>query len=157
MENQPIQHQATMPNQQTNISQPVQTQGQEHMGMFQRRMGRQAFFLGHLYWLAIASVPILLQLFFYGSTSPRILILIVNIALLLSGMILLVLFIPGVISMYVRRIHDANQSGWLTILACMPPVLLYILLVPGTKGPNKYGEPVNSNKFLVILGFKKPA
>lgn len=51
-------------------------------------------------------------------------------------------FIPG-LSVTVRRLHDTDKSGWLILLGLIPLIGVIILLVfyilPGTKGPNKFG------------------
>jgi len=45
----------------------------------------------------------------------------------------------------VRRLHDANLSGkWLWLLVLWPIAMLVLpvmLLLPGTKGPNRFGTP----------------
>lgn len=54
-------------------------------------------------------------------------------------------FIAGVgnIMLSIRRLHDLNKSGWFLLLALIPIIdiifLLYIWLMPGTVGNNKYG------------------
>lgn len=59
-------------------------------------------------------------------------------------------FIPG-IAVTVRRWHDQNQSGWFillfVVLGLIPIVgglssiaQIVFMCLPGTKGPNKYGE-----------------
>lgn len=48
----------------------------------------------------------------------------------------------------IRRFHDLNLSGWLVLLTVIPAftpfVYLYLLIAPGTKGVNKYGEDLLS-------------
>lgn len=43
----------------------------------------------------------------------------------------------------IRRCHDLNKTGWLTVLMFIPYIGvipgLYFLLAKGTTGPNKYG------------------
>jgi uncharacterized membrane protein YhaH (DUF805 family) len=50
----------------------------------------------------------------------------------------------------VRRLHDANFSGWLLLIQFVPLgglALLIMLLMPGTKGPNTYGhDPRGGNE-----------
>ncbi|WP_130803964.1 DUF805 domain-containing protein [Acinetobacter ihumii] len=45
----------------------------------------------------------------------------------------------------IRRLHDANRSGWLCLLLLVPIVqiffMLYLLFAPGSKGYNDYGSP----------------
>ena len=71
------------------------------------------------------------------------------IALLPFGLFVLAIIIPG-IALYIRRLHDINQTGWIylgLILASFIPVLgllssiaqIVIACIPGTVGPNKYG------------------
>ncbi len=43
----------------------------------------------------------------------------------------------------VRRLHDLNQTGWMSLLFIVPLVNIvfsfYLLFAPGTKGSNNYG------------------
>ena len=79
------------------------------------------------------------------------------IGMLLFGIIALyglAVFIPS-IALYVRRLHDINQTGWIylgLIVASVIPVIgliasiasIVIACIPGTVGPNKYGpDPKN--------------
>jgi uncharacterized membrane protein YhaH (DUF805 family) len=51
----------------------------------------------------------------------------------------------------IKRFHDLNWSGWLTLLTLIPIVgLVYLvitLFVPGNPGPNKYGLPHSGTPF----------
>lgn len=62
---------------------------------------------------------------------------------LLGGLWGLFIVIPG-IALGVRRLHDVNASGWWYLLAILPLVnlglLLFLLLKPGTDGPNRFGD-----------------
>ncbi len=44
----------------------------------------------------------------------------------------------------VRRLHDANLSGWWVFVGLVPMVgqliALVFFLTPGTRGPNRYGD-----------------
>jgi uncharacterized membrane protein YhaH (DUF805 family) len=147
---------------------PQQPQAQAQEGMFQRRMGRLAFLLSIIYALAPLIIVALLQLVIHFAlassngvnTNPNALSAIVNIISLLIGIVSVVLLIPIYISAYVRRLHDVNQSGLLTFLILVPFVnlllFLYLLFAPGTQGANKYGNPVNSYNYWVVIGLKKP-
>jgi uncharacterized membrane protein YhaH (DUF805 family) len=56
---------------------------------------------------------------------------------LLSGIYSIGSFLPA-LSVYVRRLHDTNHSGWWVLV----PLIPLIFLVSDTKrGPNKYGLP----------------
>ena len=39
-----------------------------------------------------------------------------------------------------KRLHDLNISGWFSIGVFIPLVPLLLLILSGTKGPNKYGN-----------------
>ncbi|WP_272986353.1 MULTISPECIES: DUF805 domain-containing protein [Hyphomonas] len=66
----------------------------------------------------------------------------------------LAIVIPS-IALFVRRLHDINQTGWIylgLVVASVIPVIgfiasiamIVIACIPGTKGPNKYGpDPLN--------------
>lgn len=70
------------------------------------------------------------------------------------GLYYLAIIIPN-IALFVRRLHDINQTGWIflgLIVASFIPLIglvasiamIVIACIPGTKGPNKYGpDPLN--------------
>ena len=72
----------------------------------------------------------------------------------LMGLYGLAVIIPS-ISLFVRRLHDINQTGWIylgLVIAGFIPLLglvasiaqIVIACIPGTAGPNKYGpDPKN--------------
>lgn len=79
------------------------------------------------------------------------------IGMALMGVIMLyglAVVIPS-IALYVRRLHDINQTGWIYLglmVASMIPLIgliasiasIVIACIPGTVGPNKYGpDPKN--------------
>jgi len=92
----------------------------------------------------------------YGSLIPAI----INetepeigmVSMLLAGigfLYSLAVIIPG-IALFIRRLHDINQSGWILlalIVASIIPLIgllaviamIVICVMPGTTGPNKYG------------------
>ena len=45
----------------------------------------------------------------------------------------------------IRRLHDLDQSGWLSLVTLIPVInlffFLYLIFAPGTQGSNKYGAP----------------
>lgn len=79
-----------------------------------------------------------------GEMSP-----IAGILFGLLGLYGLGILLPS-IALYVRRLHDINQTGWIylgLIVASMIPfigliasiAMIVIACLPGTQGPNKYG------------------
>jgi len=51
----------------------------------------------------------------------------------------------------VSRFHDIGWSAWAVLLMFIPPVgglvLLFLLIMPGQKQPNAYGEPRRGRGF----------
>ena len=52
----------------------------------------------------------------------------------------------------VRRCHDFNTSGWLSLLLLLPLVPIIFWFIPGTDGPNKFGAKPPPNSVLVTIG-----
>jgi uncharacterized membrane protein YhaH (DUF805 family) len=52
------------------------------------------------------------------------------------------LLIPN-LAVSVRRLHDRNLSGWLVLMLLVPYlgplVILVLMMLPGTRGPNRFG------------------
>ena len=63
-------------------------------------------------------------------------------ALVIFVIVVLGLIIPS-LAVQIRRLHDQNMSGWWALLNLIPYlgglVLLVLMLIPGTKGPNRFG------------------
>jgi uncharacterized membrane protein YhaH (DUF805 family) len=61
---------------------------------------------------------------------------------LLSGIYSLAVLIPT-LSLWVRRLHDIDRTGWWILINLIPLigtiVLLVFALMPGTPGSNRYG------------------
>ena len=52
------------------------------------------------------------------------------------------IFLPPLLAVSVRRLHDSGRSGWFVLLLFVPLVNLFclaLLCVPGTPGANRYG------------------
>ena len=59
--------------------------------------------------------------------------------------VVFVVAIVGSISTNIRRYHDTDRRGWYLLLALVPILNLYfgiylLWCVPGTDGPNRFGE-----------------
>lgn len=59
------------------------------------------------------------------------------------GIFIFAMLIPN-IAVAVRRFHDQNKSGWMYLLSLIPYlgglIIFIFMLLPGTNGPNQYGE-----------------
>ena len=51
----------------------------------------------------------------------------------------------------IQRCHDFNASGWLSILGLIPLVNLIFWFIPGTDGPNRFGNKTPPNSTGVII------
>ena len=49
------------------------------------------------------------------------------------------------IMLTVQRCHDFNMSGWLSLLVIVPLAPLVFWIIPGTQGPNRFGNPTPPN------------
>jgi uncharacterized membrane protein YhaH (DUF805 family) len=67
----------------------------------------------------------------------------------------LLLLIPSVVvslATQVKRWHDRNKSGWWILIALVPVIgglwaLIETGFLPGTEGPNAYGNPDDGSPF----------
>jgi len=60
-----------------------------------------------------------------------------------------------------RRLHDLDQTGWLSLLVFVPLLnflfALYLLFAPGTQGENKYGlRPQQNSAIMWVFGIILP-
>lgn len=57
----------------------------------------------------------------------------------------------------IRRLHDKNQSGWLSLIALVPLIniffMLYLIFAPGTQGANNYGQPRDTKTWEKVLAW----
>jgi uncharacterized membrane protein YhaH (DUF805 family) len=45
----------------------------------------------------------------------------------------------------IQRCHDFNMSGWLSLVGIIPLINLMFWIIPGTQGPNRFGNPPPPN------------
>ncbi len=71
-----------------------------------------------------------------------------------------VLFIAFFYFMFIfaiRRLHDVNQTGWLSLLTVVPVInlvfYLYLFFAKGTAGPNNYGPQRVTKSWETVLGW----
>lgn len=63
---------------------------------------------------------------------------------------LLFLAYPGImyvnLMLAIKRSHDFNVTGWVSLLVFVPLLNLIFLFIPGTDGPNRYGNKTAPNR-----------
>lgn len=119
------------------VAAPKRSDSNAQHSIFAGRIGRLGYLLGGLYPLLIlVSIAALTALVGHSR--------IVSIVSLLIGMAVIVAIIPLSISLHIRRWHDLGQTGWLILLGFIPLiniiVAILLLILPGTKGHNEYGD-----------------
>ena len=76
----------------------------------------------------------------------------------LASLVIDVAVISISIIFIIKRLHDLDWTGWLSLLTFVPLVNiifgLVLLFAPGTAGPNKYGPPpkAGSSAVIIIIG-----
>ena len=106
---------------------------------FQGRSNRSEYWLFALFW-AVLSIPYCYVVFSdpMGYMADPVSMTIVGLYMLAA----LASFIPS-LAVSVRRLHDTDRTGWLLLLWLIPLlgslILLVFFVLPGTRGPNKYG------------------
>lgn len=105
---------------------------------FQGRSGRKEYWMFLLFQMVV-SIALNIVSFIGASMDSG---LIAGIGTVLAAVFALAMFIPN-ISVFVRRLHDIDKSGWQLLWAFLPIVGAIILLVfmvkPGTNGSNRFG------------------
>lgn len=91
------------------------------------------------YWLAQGYLIL-------GTVIVQLLLMFPRTELLLAAWVLGNI-IPS-LSIAIRRYHDRNYTGWIILAAFIPAIgtfiLLFISLLEGTPGPNRFGLPTNT-------------
>jgi uncharacterized membrane protein YhaH (DUF805 family) len=94
------------------------------------RISRGPFWLSYLILFAVTAA---LVLFIATKTTN-------NRVLAILVLILLVLVVWIAICVTVKRLHDIDASGWLSIPVVLIPIAVILVgSFPGTVGPNRYG------------------
>lgn len=106
---------------------------------FHGRANRASFLLH-----SIGSIAMAVGLAFAGIMSIAADARTVVVILPLTAL-LFVFYLVAEAALIVRRLHDIGVSGWLFFVSFIPGAnflfLMAMLLIPGTKGHNQYGEP----------------
>ncbi len=112
---------------------------------FSGRISRLNFFIN---WLAYIILLIILEIVLYmvitQNRSLQVPFAIISVIVYLIGVVYL-------ISLYIRRLHDMNLSGWLTLLMLVPLInlglLIFLFFKRGSISNNNYGTPPVGNHF----------
>jgi uncharacterized membrane protein YhaH (DUF805 family) len=127
--------------------------------------------IGRLRWLVYGIVAQFGMMFFVGIAAAIMIPLMVSAngggdaGMGVVGVIMMVLMYGAIFAVSIilnrRRLHDLEQSGWLTLLIFVPLVNLffglYLLFASGTKGENKYGlKPKPNTVVMWIVGLILP-
>jgi uncharacterized membrane protein YhaH (DUF805 family) len=66
-----------------------------------------------------------------------------SIPAIVIGLFYLAILLPS-LAVLVRRLHDTDHSGWWFFIELVPVIgpiwLLYLLVISGTPGPNRFGS-----------------
>ncbi|MBR2514274.1 MAG: DUF805 domain-containing protein [Halomonas sp.] len=117
------------------------------------RLGRLRFLkyslLIFIIWAAIASASNILWNLYYTGWHEALSLFMIFVSIIASVM--------GVI-FCTRRLNDFNATGWWMLIFFVPiatPImLLLMLLLPGTKGENRFGPaPQKNSKFVYVTVF----
>jgi uncharacterized membrane protein YhaH (DUF805 family) len=147
---------------QTSVPPVAQNQNAENYfgKLFSGRINRRNYFVGGLILAAFEGINELIN---FGSLKQS---FIANapahanpqMTYLVTIPIAIIIVFFG-ISLSIRRLHDLNKTGWLTLIIYIPLVGafygLYLLFSQGTTGENKYGSQplprVNLNQDILRL------
>lgn len=73
----------------------------------------------------------------------------------IAGLACSVVILLAFITLAIRRLHDRDMSGWWVLLVCIPSIGVLILLVlcalPGSYGPNRFGDNPYSGLYANLL------
>jgi uncharacterized membrane protein YhaH (DUF805 family) len=125
------------------------------------RFARLAYLAWYLVITFVLIVVILASLYIYGNGSLSLYSFehsetILNIKIIYVLTIDYLVFLVFTIIFTIRRLHDLNQSGWLSLLILVPLVnvffMLYVMIAPGTKGSNNFGLPRPNKGWESVLG-----
>lgn len=135
--------------------QPLVPQQQPSIFSTQGRMGRLSFAA----WNGLISLFLAIAIGTIGFTN--------NISLantlqypLVSSIIILIIYITYIYVSFVftiKRVHDFNQSGWMSLLSLIPIInvffCIYLYCATGTEYKNNYGLPRHTPIWEKIVGW----
>lgn len=96
----------------------------------------------------------------YLGYSMGLAFLIMLVGGILSALTFPVVLVPAYVAMVyvnfmlsIKRSHDFNVTGWLSLLIFVPLVNFLFVFVPGTDGPNRFGNKTapNGNAGVIVI------
>jgi uncharacterized membrane protein YhaH (DUF805 family) len=120
--------------------------------------------IGRVRYIAYSVAMGLLSMLVIGLLSAAGAALPQDIVAPIAGLIMLVvyaaMFVVGFFFI-IQRIHDFDASGWWMLLTLIPVVNLFfafvLLVVPGTRGANRFGpRPPRNSPAVIILALLSP-
>ena len=116
---------------------------------FKSRSSRTEFWYFYLFTVIIGMIGIQLDQYF------SLQLININLTASSNGVIILghfyaftyFLFLVPSLSLYIRRLHDTDRSGWWLLIMIIPFIgfvtITMFWLLKGNERKNKYGNPVN--------------
>lgn len=122
---------------------------QPQLFSFNGRLGRLRFFT----YLVLSTMSLM---FFAGIGAAILIPLSPSAGIGVYGAFILCMTVYA-LSLYVRRLHDLNNSGWWTLLIFVPLLnlllFIYLLFFPGSKSINSFGNKIVRNGTGVFVAF----
>jgi len=120
------------------------------------RFGR----LSYAAWSLLYTLILMIALFVVGMTSGMVVGGSSNSAIVIGMILLVVLYIAYFYFSFIliiRRLHDRNNTGWLSLLMLVPVVnigfAVYLFCAKGTEGTNNYGPKRPTPSWERVLGW----
>ncbi len=106
--------------------------------MTKERMNRKNFIFVFITGFVVANLLLVISYFIDQINTPlgSVVVSLIGIVLILLAVYLAVVWILATI----KRLHDFDVTGWLAIIFFVTPALIILAFIPGTKGPNQFGE-----------------
>jgi len=144
---------------------PLTSEGLTQLGSYKPKIFTTRGRIGRLRYLAYSMIYNFIIMFLMGIVSAILIPLLANSDSGGAMVIMMVLiYVPVIFTFFIvarRRLHDLDQSGWLTLLMIVPLINmvfgLYLLFGAGSPETNKYGPPPQANSALeIIIGLIAP-
>ncbi|WP_089605265.1 DUF805 domain-containing protein [Acinetobacter piscicola] len=120
------------------------------------RFGRMSYlgwsFLSALVFFLVAIVVVVLMV---GTNPESLSSLSMSVSIIFLVLYIALIYFTFVFT--IRRLHDKNQSGWLSLIMLVPLInfffLVYLCCAKGDAGTNNYGAPRVTKGWEKVLGW----